>query len=877
MIQKYFFIFYTLFLIPITLILGQENYIWWEGEEAFEHNFDNTSFLPSFYGKKKEILSNNNWLHNGGIRKDLPLFANYKVDIKKNNTYHFWVRKFWKHGPFKWRFSKQAWQYCKDDCGLTDNYSLAKHICANWVYLGKVPLGKGEQLLEIEILTLKNQKAIACFDCFVLSPEPYLPYAKYKPGEKSNLEEESFWAFEPEQDTFKQSFIDLRYLNEKIAGENGFVSKKGSQFILGNGTPTRFWAVNAIDNILDLSRFEIDYLAKRLAKVGVNMFRVHTSIFDKNSKDLSKINKTLLDKIFYAVTAMKKEGIYTKLSYYFPLKLQIKPEHGFKGYDSIGNKTPFSLLFINEKMQKIYKEWAKQLLTTINPYTGISLAYDPAIAIIEIQNEDSLFFWTFDESSIPEAQMTLLEKKFGSWLAKKYTSLPSRLKKWKSAIHKKDDAKTGRAGIFSAWAMTSNGMIKQNKEQQARIKDQIEFLTKHQYNFYKEMTAYLKNTLGCQSLISAGNWQTADDSALGAIEHYSYTAGDIIDQHGYFAGEHKGPIASYSVNAQDSFKNRAAVFEPHEMPFKAFQINNYPHIISEISWPMPNRFRADNTFITSAYSSLQGVQGVFWFSLNTSSWTASLEKFPISVPSVLGQFPATALQYRRGDLKEAPIVIQQNFNKNDLYQLKAIGASSPQTLDQLRKADVPKGGQVKGAIINTVDPLAFLVGKVSRSFNGKKGDSILSDLSPYIERGKKRIQSITKEINWNYQKGLVTVNSPLSQGFSGFLSRMGKVEFKDITLSSQNEYGTIHAISLDGAPIATSKKILVQAFTEEQPYGYQVEGGREGRITNTGALPLNVRDIEATIWIRGKKPKKVFALDANGYKQKVLFFMEKKK
>ena len=34
------------------------------------------------------------------------------------------------------------------------------------------------------------------------------------------------------------------------------------------------------------------------------------------------------------------------------------------------------------------------MLTEKNPYTGIALAQDPALAIIQIQNEDSLLFWS---------------------------------------------------------------------------------------------------------------------------------------------------------------------------------------------------------------------------------------------------------------------------------------------------------------------------------------------------------------------------------------------------------------------------------------------------------------------------------------------------
>jgi hypothetical protein len=58
------------------------------------------------------------------------------------------------------------------------------------------------------------------------------------------------------------------------------------------------------------------------------------------------------------------------------------------------------------------------------------------------------------------------------------------------------------------------------------------------------------------------------------------------------------------------------------------------------------------------------------------------------------------------------------------------------------------------------------------------------------------------------------------------------------------EYGTVQVISLDDQPIATSRKILVQAFSEEKMYGFRVENGV---IKDVGRAPINVRDIAGKI------------------------------
>src|SRR5687768_7556524 len=83
--------------------------------------------------------------------------------------------------------------------------------------------------------------------------------------------EEGKWAFVPPRDDFSSnSMLDLRYLNERVAGESGYVtlSKDGNDFLLGNGKPARFWALNT-----SYDKANLDRHARFLAKRGINMVR----------------------------------------------------------------------------------------------------------------------------------------------------------------------------------------------------------------------------------------------------------------------------------------------------------------------------------------------------------------------------------------------------------------------------------------------------------------------------------------------------------------------------------------------------------------------------------------------------------------------------
>jgi len=856
------------FLIVFILTLwappaAAADYVWWEGESPSNTNFPNKTWFSAstFENSRHDILSDGNWLTNADKRTGAEAFAQYTINVPAKGEYNLWARKFWKHGPFRWRFDKQPWQVCGRDIGLADTAEIRKHLCVNWVYLGKVKLSKGAHRFELRLLAKEGEALTACFDCFVLARGQFVPRGKLKPGDKSGLAEPGWWAFEPAPDSFGKAMLDLRDLNEATAGESGFVRRQGEKLVLGNGEPVRFWGVNCGGGILDLGRDTQDYLARRLAKVGVNVVRIHSPAFDRNAPDPTRINKKRLERLHYFVAALKKQGIYVNISFYFPLWMDVKAGYRIPGYDTIDNKKPFALLFFDPRMQRIYKSWAKTLLGAANPHTGLPLAKDPGVAIIEIVNEDSFFFWTFSERNVPRAQMRKVEKLFGAWLARKYGSINKAIAAWgKPKALKNDDPAKGTMEIRGVWFLTAKGHGK--GAMRKRLSDQLRFLTWQQKRFYSSMIKFFREEIGAKSVISCSNWHTADPRILDGIERYTYTAGDIIDRHGYFGGSHEGPRAGYSVSAGDTFRDRAGVLEPDKLPLTVNQVGRYPHMISEIGWPNPNRFKAEFPVLSSAYACLQGLDGIFFFAVSGADWEASPKKFPLSVPTILGQFPGTALMYRRGDVRQAEPVVHEVLDLEALYRFEGSAAVAVQSLDALRKANVPAGGVARGVKVAGIDPLAFYAGRVLRSFGPGRSNALLRDLTKYVDRNKKQIRTITGELKWDYGGGVVTVDTPRSQCAVGFLQRAGRIELSDVAIECDNEFAAIIVVSLDAKPIASSRNILVQAVTEEKCYGWKVAGDK---IASLGGYPLNVRNIDATVILkRGSRLSAVHVLDAHG-------------
>lgn len=845
--------------------------LWWEAENAVTNTFPESNSFKPYSKQEKDVLSGGAWLQtdkgSGGT-------ASWVIDVPEDGKYTLWVRKFWQHGPFKWRFNDQEYQFCTRKLHLADSEYIRTHVCANWVKLGQVDLNKGVN--KLEIIADKDATAFA-IDCWLLTQKEFTPRGAKRPGEKYNRSDEGWFAFEPDDDPFTDdTCFDLRNLNQAFAGADGWVAADGPDFVFSKTKQkVKFWAVNVV---VQGEHKMMDRLAKKLAKRGVNMVRIHAPIWDAESSDPTAINRDHLDRVQYFVHAMAKQGIYTKLSFYFPLWAQIKPEWKLTGYsadDLKKNKVihPYGLLFFEPNMQKLYKTWITSFLTAPNPYTKKPLLKDPALAIIEVMNEDGLFFWTFSpyKNPLPET-MVILEKQFGSWLIKKYGDIATAQKKWGKERNPKhpDYPEQGRAAFYENAGFMGGFDWAVQQRNELRVRDQVQFLVELQYSFYKSTKDFYKNELKYEGLISASNWSTVDNRVLGALEKYTYTACDVIDRHGYYSAMHKGEGRSFSVRKGHTFSNKSGIVNAESLTNEV-QYGNMPHMISEYNYPMPNRFRAEGPFMAATYGSLSGTDAFFHFRIHTNRWSTSNGKFPIHTPVMLGQFPACAYVYRKGLVKEGADVVDMTLSLKDLFALKGTPVAQPQHFDELRKQDIPEGGVLTSDAPQAIDPLAFYIGQVKLNFSKDNNLSKISDLSKYIDRKQKKVVSSTGELQWKWgDNGIVTVDAPKVKAACGFLQKNGKIEIGGFSIVSNNEYANIMLVSLDDKPIDQSAKMLLQVMTEDQNYNWKTTEGDVKTILNTGAAPLEVKEISGTVELKSANASGMvaLALDVNGYKKK---------
>lgn len=838
------------------------SWVWVEGEKPVRQSMHRH---PPWYDQvKRELFSGGDFTSNFAAQ---PGEALYRVRAPKAGTFEFWARVNPVQAKLKYRLNDGPWTPVALDGEQRDSVNVAADGKPDlrflaWVRVGEVALRKGDNLVGFRMDgTEKNHGYL---DCFVFTDEPFNPRGATRPG-AAVAAEPGWFAFQPPRDRFAAtSAIDLRSLNEPEAGAGGFIGVEGGHFVhTKTGEPVRFWGVNGPPPDEDPALLR--RTARTLAKYGVNLVRVHRGYFDKNGD----VDPAAVRRAIATVEALKAEGIYAHFSIYFPLWFDPPPGTPWlRGYD--GKSKPFAALFFNEDFQAHYRGWWKALLTTPSPTTGRRLVDEPAVMGAEILNEDSYFFWSFKAQSVPDPQLRILEAKFGAWLARKYGSIDAAFRAWGSGRLDRDDPAAGRVAFRPLWNMAN--------DRTARDRDTAHFLVESQRNFYESTYKFLRG-LGFKGVITASNWTTASDQYFGPLEEYSYTAGDFIDRHDYFGCRNRGEAAEWSIRDGQTFLDRSALrFDPEEPggprqfahPAMDTHYDGKPSMISETTWTRPNRYRSEAPLSYAAFGALQGSDAIVHFALDGSSWSVKprffMQPWTLMSPAMMGQFPAAALIYRKGLVGEGDVLARLDLKLGDLFDLKGVSLSRGAGLDELRARDVPGGAAPRPG--EDLDPLIRLAGRVDVRFGDRGAPARLKDLSRLVDRRHQVVASSTGQLRLDYGRGVLTIDAPQAQGVSGDLAAAGTADLKDVSIASRLDLGHVVAVSLDGRPLATSRRVLVQAMSEEKASGFRAEGPPRGerRIVSVGHDPWLVRDLDGLV--RFRRPDaarlKVTALDLLG-------------
>lgn len=240
---------------------------------------------------------------------------------------------------------------------------------------------------------------------------------------------------------------DARFLLDAPAGKHGQITVRDGHLSFKNGKRTRFWATNLSGEACCPPPEIAPRAADRLAKFGFNLVRFHgldshwgKTLFPKNAPDTQHFDPEQLDKLDRMIAELEKRGIYINLNLH--VGRHFTPGDGLPQTESLGY-AKYCVLF-DPRMIELQKDYARKLLGHRNSYTGHTYADDPALIIIELTNENSLFGgWTSGFlrgkqtqrnigtwADIPPYYGEELTRFYNQWLAKRYPTREKLIAAW---------------------------------------------------------------------------------------------------------------------------------------------------------------------------------------------------------------------------------------------------------------------------------------------------------------------------------------------------------------------------------------------------------------------------------------------------------------
>jgi hypothetical protein len=208
-------------------------------------------------------------------------------------------------------------------------------------------------------------------------------------------EDSSAFPFVMPWDDASASVVNVGFLNPVPAGGGGFVRARDGHFFDEKGRRVRFIGVNMASDAAFPTHVDAERIAARLHKFGINIVRFHhmdaswtkPGLLDASAGDSQHLNREALDRLDYFINQLKLNGVYSNIN--------LKVSRTFTAGDEVpeAGSLPFAAKpadYFMPRIIELQKSFARDLLTHVNPYTSLAYVDDPAVAIIEINNENSL-------------------------------------------------------------------------------------------------------------------------------------------------------------------------------------------------------------------------------------------------------------------------------------------------------------------------------------------------------------------------------------------------------------------------------------------------------------------------------------------------------
>ena len=371
-------------------------------------------------------------------------------------------------------------------------------------------------------------------------------------------------------------------------------------------------------------------------------------------------------------------------------------------------------------------------MTHLNPYTGNEYRNEPAIAIVEMLNENALYLGFRAPTPYYDEELTRI---FNLWLQQKRN--PEELKKLRELAAVAEGAPIPRLkGQETAAAPRE------------RYATEMAFYTDARNQVLPGHERVSEEGPRCESARSPAPPTTAIPAVPTPCWPRSPKL-DILDGHVYW--QHPGsppPVNTPMVN--DPFNSTIV-----QLSRTAFA--GKPYTVSETNHPFPNDWAAEGIPILAAYGSFQDWDAIIMYTFEPKrdpNWKPYVgDPFDISLDPVrMTQMAAGALTFLRGDVRAARETVARTYSKDQVLDSRRL----PRTEQPYFTPGFPLALPLQHAVrIQSLD------GAPTAKFAAVEANPLRSD---------------TKELAWytSPKTGLVTVETDRTQALIGFIPANAK-------------------------------------------------------------------------------------------------------
>ncbi|MDP3405218.1 MAG: hypothetical protein Q8S03_11040 [Brevundimonas sp.] len=631
------------------------------------------------------------------------------------------------------------------------------------------------------------------------------------------------------------------------------------RFTVGSG-PVRFNCAVISNGPTMTSAFpthaEADRMAQQHRLHGYTLARFHFAdmrLAGRGQRADFEVDPEQLDRFYYLLAALKRNGVY------WMIDGLTHPRGSKADADWDSPRSPNDLKIRLNFDPVAQSDWLKivdSLYGRTNPYTGLTILADPALAFVVGANENSIVFWSALYGRPGALYPTGIAERFDRWVRTRAATGGGLAQLIPDASAAEISGGVPVAGPTS-W-----------DDDGPRMRQFLTFIAELEVGSQRWMTDRLKERGFQGPVLGFSEWFKQQDNS-------SRSQMPVTDLHSYV-----GEVTSYAAGSRLVMPSTAGTGMGSWLNHAAGRWLDRPLVSSEYGQAYPNPYRYEAGLIFPALSALQGYSAICRHAHlsvepaipEVGSEARAMMAYSIGLDPVAraGETLATLLFYR-GDVAPAQAMVAVPFGADQFGRpgsaflplsirraalLTRFGLIAPDKVETLpasarivaaTPAPYRFSEKVMDRLIDMVTGSALA--QQERLVAGLRRDGVLAP-SNRTDPAKGVFQSSTGQLTLESRRGLFQVVTPRTEAVSVAAPAVD-MTLGVMTVRRVDRGALIAASSLDGQPLSTSRKVLLILTGGAENTGMALDGTGETRfVKQWGTWPILIERVVADIELR---------------------------